>query len=153
VIPSVEIGSHFSVLAEQLGTNYPVESILANHTVYPYYSVFLSKKRQQEIFQDVVGDGRGLYTRLGMVAGSICKKDGLQYCVECTKEDVNQYGEPYIHREHQLQGINYCPQHELLLRKYKVNTTSRIEYIRFEIDKMDLSPSYEGNHYAEIRII
>ncbi|MCM3034038.1 TniQ family protein [Niallia sp. MER 6] len=34
VIPSVEIGSHFSILAEQLGSNYSVESLLAKHTIY-----------------------------------------------------------------------------------------------------------------------
>ncbi|WEG12606.1 TnsD family Tn7-like transposition protein [Pullulanibacillus sp. KACC 23026] len=152
VIPSEEIGSHFSKLAEQLGSNYSVESILANYTIYPYYSSFLSKERQEGILQDIAGDGQGLYTRLGMVAGSICKKDGLQYCVECVKEDLNQNGEPYIHREHQLQGINYCPHHELQLRKYESGTTSRIEYVRFEIDKMNLSPIYEGNRYEEISI-
>ena len=40
VIPSVEIGSHFAILAEQLGSNYSVETILANHTIYPYYVMF-----------------------------------------------------------------------------------------------------------------
>ena len=34
VIPSVEIGSYFSVLAEELGPQYSVESLLANHTIY-----------------------------------------------------------------------------------------------------------------------
>ncbi|WP_246168782.1 TniQ family protein [Paenibacillus antarcticus] len=42
-------------------------------------------------------------------------KDGLYYCAECTKGDNERCGEPYIHREHQLQGINYCPHHEIAL--------------------------------------
>ncbi|QFG00799.1 transposase [Psychrobacillus glaciei] len=152
VIPSVEIGSHFSVLAEQLGSNYSVENILANHTIYPYYAIFLSKQRQQEILQDVAGDGKGLYTRLGVVAGSICRKDGLYYCGECAKADLNRYGEPYIHREHQLQGIEYCPHHELSLLKYEAEITSRTEYIRFEIDKMNLSPIYKVDPYANFSV-
>lgn len=102
VIPSVEIGSYFSVLAEKLGPHYSVESLLSNHTIYPYYASFLSKARQQEVLQDVLQDGQALYTRLGMIAGSVCKKDGLYYCAECAKADDAQYGEPYIHREHQL---------------------------------------------------
>lgn len=69
VIPSVGIGSYFSVLAEKLGGQYFVESLLTNHTIYPYYAMFLSKNRQQEIIQDVSNDGQGLYTRLGMVRG------------------------------------------------------------------------------------
>lgn len=114
VIPSVEIGSHFSVIEEQLGSNYSVDGLLAKHTIYPYYAPFLSKQRQKELQQNVQGDGKGLYTRLGMVAGGICKKDGLYYCPECAINDIEHYGEPYIHREHQLQGIIYCAHHEII---------------------------------------
>ena len=152
VIPSVEIGSHFAILAEQLGSNYSVETILANHTIYPYYVMFLTRRRQQEILQDVASNGQALYTRLGMIAGSICRKTGFYYCAECTKSDVEQFGEPYMHREHQLQGIDYCPRHEVQLRKYPVDTTSRIEYIRFELKNMNLSSKYEENPFAEISI-
>lgn len=141
VIPSVEIGSHFSTLAQQLSPNYSVKSLLAKHTIYPYYAPFLSNNRKKEILEDVLGDGQGLYTRLGMVAGGICKKDGLFYCPECTTNDVEQYGEPYIHREHQLQGIVYCAHHELKLKKYPIDfsKSSRIEFIRFDKKLMNLS--------------
>jgi hypothetical protein len=141
VIPSVEIGSHFSILAQQLGHNYSVESLLAKHTIYPYYAPFLSKRRQREIQQDVQGDGKGLYTRLGMVAGGICKKEELFYCTECATIDIQQYGEPYIHREHQLQGIDYCAHHEMKLKKYPIDFSkqSRIEFIRFDKRLMNLS--------------
>ena len=152
VIPSVEIGSYFSVLAEKLGPHYSVESLLANHTVYPYYASFLAKARQQEILQDVLDNGQALYTRLGIVAGSICKKDGLYYCVECAKADDARYGEPYIHREHQLQGINYCPHHEVPLRKYPVTVDSRIQYVRFELKHMNLTSIYEIDSYKGVAV-
>ncbi|HFJ9429042.1 TnsD family transposase [Bacillus cereus group sp. BceL293] len=152
VIPSVEIGSHFAILAEQLGSNYSVETILANHTIYPYYAIFLTKQRHQEILRDVASNGQALYTRLGMIAGSICKKKGLYYCAECTKFDVEQFGEPYIHREHQLQGIDYCPHHEVQLRKYPVDIASRIEYIRFELKNMNLPSIYKADPFAKISI-
>ncbi|MFY3791814.1 TnsD family transposase [Ureibacillus sp. MALMAid1270] len=152
VVPSVEIGSHFSMLAEKLGAHYSIENLLANHTIYPYYAIFLSKERQLEILKDVSEDGQGLYPRLGMVAGSICRKEGLYYCTECANQDNEKYGEPYIHREHQLQGINYCPHHELSLRKYSTTTNSRIEYIRFELKQMNLSTVYEADPFKEISI-
>jgi hypothetical protein len=95
VIPSVEICSHFSILAEKFGFLYTIEkNLLANHTIYPYYAMFLSKERQLEILQDVAEDGQGLYTRLGIVAGSICRKEGLYYCAECAKKNNDKYGEP-----------------------------------------------------------
>lgn len=152
VIPSVKIGSYFSVLAEQLGPQYSVESLLANHTIYPYYASFLSKERQQEIMQDVLKGGQALYTRLGIVAGSVCRKDGLYYCAECAKADNMQFGEPYMHREHQLQGINYCPHHEVPLRRYPIKSDSRIEYIRFEMKYMNLTPIYEADPYKKIAV-
>lgn len=156
VIPSVGIGSHFSVLAEQLGSNYSVESLLAKHTIYPYYAPFLSKQRQQELLQDVQGDGKGLYTRLGMVAGGICKKDRLYYCPKCSANDIEQHGEPYIHREHQLQGIDFCAHHELKLKKYPVDFSkqSRIEFIRFDKKLMNLSmiQEVEPKEFVAIQI-
>ncbi|EJR31164.1 hypothetical protein III_05390 [Bacillus mycoides] len=88
-----------------------------------------------------------------MIAGSICRKSGIYYCAECTKSDVEQFGEPYIHREHQLQGIDYCPYHEVQLRKYPVETTSRIEYIRFELKNMNLSSIYKADPFAETSIV
>ncbi|AWC55096.1 hypothetical protein CG477_022555 (plasmid) [Bacillus cytotoxicus] len=156
VIPSVGIGSHFSVLAEQLGSNYSVESLLAKHTIFPYYAPFLSKQRQEELLQNVQGDGKGLYTRLGMVAGGICKKDGLYYCPECAANDIGQLGEPYIHREHQLQGIDFCAQHELKLKKYPVDFSrqSRIEFIRFDKKIINLSmiQEVETKEFVAIQI-
>lgn len=152
VVPSVEIGSHFSVLAEKLGSHYSVETLVAKHTIYPYYAPFLSKKRQQEILSDVKGNGQALYTRLGLVAGSICRKEGFYYCAACAIADAECHGDPYIHREHQLQGIDYCPRHELPLRKYPIKSNSRIEYIRFELKYMDLSPLYKTDPQKEFAI-
>lgn len=152
VIPSVEIGSHLTNLVEKLGPQYSVEYLLANHTIYPYYASFLSKQRQMEILEDVKNNGQALYTRLGIVAGGICRKDGLYYCAMCAKSDSDKYGEPYIHREHQLQGISYCAHHEIPLREYPVTGDSRIEYIRFELRYMNLSDLYEVDPYEEIAI-
>ena len=156
VIPSIEIGSHFNILANQMGTHYSAESLLAKHTIYPFYAPFLSKQRQKKLLQDVQGDGKGLYTRLGMVAGGICKKDGLYYCPECAANDIGQHGEPYIHREHQLQGIHFCAHHELKLKKYPIDFSkqSRIEFIRFDKKLMNLSilQEVEPKEFVTIQI-
>lgn len=156
VIPSIEIGSHFNILSQQMGANYSVDGLLAKHTIYPFYAPFLSKKRQQEVFQDVQDDGKALYTRLGFVAGSICKKNGLYYCPQCAKSDLDRYGEPYIHREHHLQGIDICAHHELLLKKYPVDFSiqSRIEFVRFEAKRINFSvlQEVESYEYFEIQV-
>lgn len=148
VAASVEIGSRFTILAEQMGRNYSVESLLTSHTIYPYYALFLSVQRQQEVITHVKGKGSGLYGRLGIISGGICKKDGLYYCSFCAADDIEKYGEPYIHREHQLQGIEYCGYHEDRLKKYvsEQRTESQFEYIRFDKKIMDLSVSHKVEH-------
>ena len=36
-------------------------------------------------------------------------------CPECMKEDIKKYGEPYIHRTHQLSGVVACHKHKRVL--------------------------------------
>lgn len=87
-----------------------------------------------------------------MIAGSVCKKDGLYYCAECAKADSDRYGEPYIHREHQLQGLIIAPHHEVLLRKYPITTDSRVQYVRFELKYMNLTANYEVDSYKDVAV-
>ncbi|QEY23017.1 transposase [Psychrobacillus sp. AK 1817] len=144
---SVLFGSRFTILAEQLGRNYSVESLLNNHTIYPYYALFISVQRQQEVISKVKGKANGLYWSLGMAAG-ILRRDGLYYCSLCANVDIEKYGEPHIHREHQLQGIEYCAHHETKLKKYvcELRTVSTFAYIRFDEKIMDLSVSQRIVH-------
>jgi hypothetical protein len=59
----------------------------------------------------------------------------------CAGEDIGEYGESYIHREHQLEGIILCPHHGILLEKYPLKKidVSRIEYIKFEKQYLNLT--------------
>lgn len=153
---SLEIGSRFTLLVENIGPNHLVESLMADHSIYPYYAPFLSKVRQKNILTDVKENGGKLHHRIGMTAGSICRKNGIYYCSKCAFEDIERYGEPFIHREHQLQGIDYCANHKCKLRKYASDSSlrSRLEYIRFEEQLLDLTTSEEEdvNEYREIQI-
>ncbi|SHJ75177.1 TniQ protein [Clostridium cavendishii DSM 21758] len=133
IIPSLEIGSNIEQLANNLGEKYTAENIIMKHTVFPYYSPFLPTKRKTELLDEIkYKDGGGLYTKIGMVAGSICRKTSIYYCPCCAKGEIEKYGEVYIHREHQLQGVFICPHDGAELKQYSVDKTnsSRIEFIR-----------------------
>ncbi|MCY6957426.1 TnsD family transposase [Clostridium brassicae] len=141
IIPSLEIGSNIDILAKNLGDRYTAENIIKNHTIFPFYSPFLPKDRKKELLKEIkYQDGGGLYTKLGMVAGSICKKDAIYYCACCAKKEIQEYGEPYIHREHQLQGVFICPHDAAELKKYPLDKSncSRIEFIRLDKKLLDL---------------
>ncbi|UZP03731.1 TniQ family protein [Clostridium botulinum] len=135
MVPTFELGCRLEYLAKELGANYTSQRIIHENTIFPYYEHFIDKKRKLEILSYIKLYGRSsIYTRLGIVAGSICKKDGICYCPICAKQDIEMYGEPYIHREHQLEGIILCPHHGILLENYSLKKidVSRVEYIRLE---------------------
>lgn len=152
IVPSLEIGSNFKALAKNLGEQYTAEKILRNNTIFSYYEPFLPLDRRKEVINDIYkGKGGSIYTRLGIVAGSICEKSDIYYCPLCAKDEISKYGEVYIHREHQLQGVNICPHHGTALYKYIVDKrdVSRIEYIRFKEDRLCLDEGKTDNEYYD----
>ncbi len=152
IIPSLEIGSNFQMLAKNLGKNYTAEKILRYNTIFPYYEPFLPSSRKQKIINDIYkGNGGSIYTRLGIVAGSICNKSDIYYCPLCAKDEISKYGEVYIHREQQLQGVFICPHHGVTLQKYIFDKSivSRIEYVRLEQKQLCLEADKSNNEFKD----
>jgi len=152
IISSLEIGSPIDVLAKNIGGSYTPESLVKNHTIFPYYIPFLPMKRREEIIKEIkYGDSSGIYHKLGIVAGSVCRRQGIYYCPICAQNEIQMKGEAYIHREHQLQGIYLCVHHGELLSKYKIIKTdvSRLEFIRFEKELLDLRSNPKNTKHYE----
>lgn len=155
IIPNLEIGSNLDILCNNLGDRYTSDYFINNHTIFPFYSPFLPKDRKLELIQEIKQEnGEGLFTKLGIVAGSICKKDGIYYCPFCAKQDIEACGETYIRREHQLQGVYVCPHEGTELKKYSIDKTnaSRIEFIRLDEKLLDLSSikTIDSRHYEKL---
>lgn len=141
MIASLEIGGNFEYLSNALGKKYDSERLIAKHTILPYYLPFIDAEIKNEIISAIKFEGSSsIYTKLGIVAGGICKKVGIFYCLICAAEDIREKGEPYIHKEHQLEGILLCPHHGMLLETYplKKADVSRLEYIRFREQDLNL---------------
>ncbi|MCT4594620.1 MAG: TnsD family transposase [Anaeromicrobium sp.] len=152
VVPTLYLPSNLNYLSSQLSKKYTADYFIYNHTVYPYYAPFITKETQKKVIEGMKGDGgKSLYTKIGITAGSICAKDGIYYCPVCSKCDLDKKGEVYIHRLHQLQGIEFCPCHKVKLKKYKIdkNTSSRIEFIRLDENYMDFSEETEDDKHIE----
>lgn len=150
----MEIGSPIDVLAKNIGRKYTSEYLIEKHTILPYYIPFLPKIRREEIIKEAkYGDCSGIYNKIGIIAGSVCRREGIYYCPICAQNEIDMQGEAYIHREHQLQGISLCAHHGELLRKYKIikNDVSRLEFIRFEKDLLDLrNITKDIEHYEKM---
>lgn len=150
VIPSIGLCSYMDRVSNNLGGKFTSDYIIGNHTIFPFYVPFMPETRREELMYDMkYKDGRGLYTKIGMMAGSVCKKEGIYYCPLCAENEIKKYGEAYIHREHQLQGVFLCPTHGDKLKKYKINrsNTSRLEFIRLNEDLLDFNAEYEENEH------
>lgn len=148
VIPTVYLPSRLKQLCSQLPIRsiYTPEYLINNHTLFPVYRPFISAATANKIIKDMKnGDGKGVYTKAGIVAGSICKKNGLSYCPKCAVEQKQRFGEPYFMCIHQVQGVIVCPIHGCLLKAYheKFNDVSRIEFIRMKYEFLDLEQQYE----------
>lgn len=149
-ISSIEFPSRLNHLLTKIDSNnrYNSNYIINNHTVLPYYIPFLSVEIRMKIENDMkYGDGSGIYTRIGMVPGSICSKQSLEYCPICAYEELEEYGEAYFHRVHQLQGVMVCPQHGCLLNKYIITKKqqSRLMYTRLDYKMINTVGIYEDN--------
>lgn len=141
IVPNLYLGSNLDYLCSIIEGKYNAEDFINNHTIFPYYNSFLPEERKVKLINYMkFGNCDGIYTALGFTAGGICRKNSIQYCCKCVESDIKKYGEPYIHREHQLEGILICPHHKAILSTYKNNSknTSRIQYIRLEKKELDL---------------
>lgn len=156
-IPTIAFPSRLEHLSSQLCNNSPYTShyFINYHTLFPVYAPFLPSVRKSEILNDMkYGNGQGIYTKIGMVAGSICKKEELFYCPECAENDILNHNEPYFHRVHQAQGVLVCPEHGCLLKKYPVtrNKTSRIQFIRLDSKILNFEAEYVNDSACSERL-
>ncbi|WP_341299654.1 TnsD family Tn7-like transposition protein [Lysinibacillus sp. FSL H8-0500] len=158
LLPSIGFGSNMESLVKTLGNKYSVEKLIFDNTIFPFFSPFITKEKQMKAYEDMNGNGRGLNGRLGIVSSKIGVKSEVFFCSNCVEDDIERYGEPYIHREHQLPGINYCPHHEKILMKYPIDYKiySRLGYIRFDKREMDIfvpkSIEDDTNEFKEIEV-
>ena len=99
------------------------DSFIQNHTLYPFYAPFLPPKRAKRVQESMKSaKGGNIHTRVGVMASAIFTPQYFRFCPECLKEDINNYGETYWHRLHQIQGVLFCPIHQIPLQNSQIPT-------------------------------
>lgn len=106
-----------------LGSTYSVSKFIEEHTLYPFYKLFLAppeiwllKDRMQKKLNDSISNLAKIPPPL-----ENSTQHFLKFCPVCLEQDAEEYGEAYWHRMHQVPGIFICLKHSIILRKSSVS--------------------------------
>ncbi|MBZ9689339.1 TnsD family transposase [Clostridium estertheticum] len=104
-----------------INCKYTSEEIIYKHTLFPFYTAFLSPQRAENIYQLMKGDNGGdIYNSAGIMASSVKENTYFKFCPQCNKENKLRWGEFFWNRIHQIPSITICLKHETLLLNSKV---------------------------------
>lgn len=112
VRPDMEFVNTFTPdVFRMITKNMPMEEVVLNHTMFPYYGRFLPLERRQRAFHALVSM-QGNYHNLMPIPNRRGGADRyLRYCPACAEQDRQEHGETFWHRTHQMIGLAACPVH------------------------------------------
>ncbi|MGC9217115.1 TnsD family Tn7-like transposition protein [Acidithiobacillus sp.] len=99
------------------------ERLARNATLLPYLTAFSAPEVRDwalNVLTGKSGDADALYIRLGLVASTVSLPTTLRYCPTCRTQMLEQYGELYWRRDHQIPGVLVCPTHAVPLADSRV---------------------------------
>ncbi|MGO9952484.1 MAG: TnsD family Tn7-like transposition protein, partial [Dissulfurispiraceae bacterium] len=112
--PHIDLPCSLNTLAERTWPIWQMsgEDIADRLTLFPYYSRFVPSDRVNRCLKGLLSDdGQGVHACLGVNASRVKIPLYLRFCKTCRESDIDEYGETYWHRSHQLAGVLVCPQH------------------------------------------
>jgi hypothetical protein len=127
------LSTHLQHLIPYIDTN-----LIPKYTLYPFYQPFLTSKRDRLIQKSMKAQtDKNVHTRIGVMASAIAMPKYFRFCPQCNTEDLNQYGEMYWHRLHQITGVLVCPKHSIFLQDSSVSFQgeNRHEYYAANSDR------------------
>ena len=133
-IPVVDLPHQIDRLVANLPASHPYDAdgLINQHTLLPLYAPFLPVKNYQRLREAMRGGGyRTTYLIAGITAGRVRPPLHLRSCPCCDAENINNYGETYWHRVHQVAGVEVCPVHNVFLQDssaLRINSKNRHEF-------------------------
>jgi hypothetical protein len=115
------LNTFYALLPE--GSLLTPDCLIRDHTLLPLFKPFLSNGRVEEIIQSMKGNSSGHKGEI--FSFSIKYPAYFRYCHDCYKSDIQNYGEAYWHRTHQIFGVEICPLHQSWL----IESDIRFQYM------------------------
>jgi hypothetical protein len=102
------------------------EQMISQHTLFPLHEPFITLSRANKCKNAMKGMSYGLpYLSTGYNASRLPKITGLRYCPCCMNRQIEEHGEPYWDRRHQVFGIDTCLEHKTQLKMTNVGYGNR----------------------------
>lgn len=118
--------------------NYKADYFIYNHTIFPIYSPFIIKERQDIVIEHMKNKGCGKISHiLGLSTSKLEKRKWYMYCPLCAKEDFEKRGESFFNRLHQIQGVLICGEHRCRLNEYKLKEESDKDFVMLDYNKVN----------------
>ena len=94
-----------------------VKELMHKHTLYPFYKAFLTYIDKRKLEMAMIEKRSGAILEQAKVDPYSYndRRKYLKFCHLCLESEIEQYGEPYWHRLHQVPGIMVCPHHKIPL--------------------------------------
>lgn len=124
----------------KLNKQLPDVDILSKHTVFNFYSRFLTKEQKEEAVSEII-NGKSSFNYLHTPV--IKENTHLRYCSKCVREDRNRFGEAYFHIEHQLEKVKVCVHHHCKLLETKIFYGCKNQLILTPLEVCELEDKIE----------
>lgn len=122
-VATADLTSNLNALVKNLKyiSNIRVNDLMYKHTLLPFYQPFIFPQRATQLIESMKAENGGnIHTRAGIMASSVTVPRYFRFCPKCLEEDLENYGEPYWHRLHQIPGVLVCPIHQVDLQNSTV---------------------------------
>ena len=146
----VTLTNNLKGLVKQIAhiSDYRVRWLMENHTLYPFYAAFLTPIETIKLESATIEKRSGSILEQARVDldSTNDRRKYIKFCLECFDTEVEQYGEPYWHRSHQIPGVIICTKHKILLLDSTVLTDGHgIHYYALNRDccSIDTTPQVE----------
>ena len=141
---SYDIKRKFALLCESMYRKTDVVKLFLNTNTFRFEAILMEKGQQAKVVNSVFGIQNKLNRSINYM------KKSINICPECMKEDIEKFGEPYLHCSHQLFGVQTCYKHKCLLYVFTGTKGYACDYNQKDYTEIHTKISIESNNaYSE----
>ena len=126
------------------------KDIVENHSAYPFFAPFLREKNHKAL-----AEKKNYRIRDVIPKNLVSLQKTLRYCPVCSKNDLQKYGEPFLHTIHHLPGIDFCPLdgHKLKDIILPMDVDPREKLVTLNEENFDLEKTEQISGEAEMKVL